>query len=60
MPLGYVYAPIAEKKKRVRKFSAKFLAFSNKISTVKKWCSPRAEDRPIFEDLRVRGQGLDL
>ena len=26
---------------------------------VEKWCSPRAEDRAIFEDLRLRGQGLE-
>ena len=26
----------------------------------KKYCCPRAEDRPIFEDLRPRGQGQGL
>ena len=31
-----------------------------KISTIQKKCCPRAEDRAIFEDLRPRGQGLDL
>ena len=31
-----VYAPIEENKKGLRKFSARFLAFSNKISTVQK------------------------
>ena len=30
----------------------------NKISTVKKWCCPRAEDWAIFQDLRLLGQGL--
>ena len=35
-PFGYAYAPIEENKKGVRKFSARFLAFSNKISTVQK------------------------
>ena len=35
-PLTYAYAPIEENKKGVRKFSAKFLAFSNEISTVQK------------------------
>ena len=45
------------KTKGICKFSARFLAFSNKISTVQKWCCPRAEDRAIFEDLRLRGHG---
>ena len=35
-PLAYAYAPIEENRKGVRKFSARFLAFSNKISTVQK------------------------
>ena len=35
-PFGYAYAPIEENKKGVRKFFARFLAFSNKISTVQK------------------------
>ena len=30
------------------------------IQKLRNWCCPRAEDRPIFEDLRPRGQGLDL
>ena len=33
-PLGYVYAPSEENKKSARKFSARFLALSNEISTV--------------------------
>ena len=33
---GYAYALIEENKKGVRKFSARFLAFSNKTSTVQK------------------------
>ena len=58
------------KKKSLQKF---FQAFFNKkrllksffqaiykISTIQKKCCPRAEDRAIFEDLRLRGQGLDL
>ena len=32
----------------------------HKILTIQKYCCPRAEDRPIFEDLRPRGQGLGL
>ena len=35
-PPGYANAPIEKNKKGVRKFSARFLVFSNKISTVKK------------------------
>ena len=35
-PLAYAYAPIEENKKGLRKFYARFLAFSNKISTVQK------------------------
>ena len=45
-------------KKGLCRFSARFLAFSNEISTVQKYCCPRAEDRAIFEDLRLRGQRL--
>ena len=58
------------KKKGLQKF---FQAFFNKkrllksffqaiykISTIQKKCCPRAEDRAIFEDLRLRSQGLDL
>ena len=33
---GYAYAPSEENKKGVRKVFARFLAFSNKISTVQK------------------------
>ena len=35
-PFGYAYVPIEENKKGIRKFSARFLAFSNKISTIQK------------------------
>ena len=35
-PLAYAYAPSEENKKGVRKFSARFLSFSNEISTVQK------------------------
>ena len=41
-------------------FSKKFFKRSTKFKQFKKLCRPRAEDRPIFEDLRPRGQGLDL
>ena len=35
-PLAYAYAPSEENKKGVRKFSARFLSFSDEISTVQK------------------------
>ena len=35
-PFAYAYALSEENKKGVRKFSARFLAFSNEISTVQK------------------------
>ena len=35
-PFGSAYAPIEENKKGVRKFFARFLAFSKEISTVQK------------------------
>ena len=43
-------------------FFKKFFKRSAKFYQFKKYCCPRAEDRPIFEDLRPRGQrqGLDL
>ena len=41
-------------------FSKKFFKRYTKFQQLKKYCCPRAEDRPIFEDLRSRGQGLDL
>ena len=39
-------------------FSKKFFKRYTKFQQFKKYCCPRAEDRPIFEDLRSRGQGL--
>ena len=45
-------------KKGLCKFSARFLAFFNKVLTFQK--TVRAEDRAIFKDLRLRDQGLDL
>ena len=45
-------------------FFKRFFKRSTKFFQFKKYCCPRAEDRPIFEDLRPRGQGqgqgLDL
>ena len=52
-------SPIEENKRRLRKFSARFLT---KFQRFKKYCCSRAEARAIFKDLRLRGQsqGLDL
>ena len=41
-------------------FSKKIFKDSTKFQQFKKYCCPRAEDRPIFEDLRPRGQGQGL
>ena len=41
-------------------FSKKFFKRFTKFWQFKKYCCPRAEDRPIFEDLRPRGQGQGL
>ena len=41
-------------------FSKKFFKRFTKFYLFKKYCCPRAEDRPIFEDLRPRGQGQGL
>ena len=54
------------KNKATKKFSdklqkkvfKKFIQAIYKIFTIQKLCCPRAEDRAIFEDLRLRGQGL--
>ena len=58
--LGYAYAPSEENKKDVRKFSARFLAFSNKISTVQKIVLSSSQGQDIFDNLRLRGQGQDF
>ena len=60
-----------KKKKKKKRSSQKFFkrsslknVFQKIFQHSKKSCCPRAEDRPIFEDLRPRGQGqgqgLDL
>ena len=41
-------------------FSKKIFKRFTKFQQFKKQCCPRAEDRPIFEDLRPRGQGQGL
>ena len=41
-------------------FSKIFFQMIYKISTIQKECCRRAEDRAIFEDLRLQGQGQGL
>ena len=49
-----------ENEKGLLKFFARFRAFFNKIFTVQKMCCPRAKNRAIFDDLRLRGQSQEL
>ena len=55
---------VRKTKKVLANFPRGFWRFPTKFQLFKKECCPRAEDRPIFEDLRLRGQGqgqgLDL
>ena len=53
VPLGYAYAPIAENKKRVRKVSTRFLAFSNEVSTVKKMVMSSSQGQGNFRRLEA-------
>ena len=50
-PLAYTYAPIEENKKDVCKFSARFLAFSNEISTVQKIVLSSSQGQSNFRGL---------
>ena len=43
-----------------KRSSKQFFRRSTKFSQFKKYCCPRAENRAIFEDLRLQSQGLDL
>ena len=52
-PLGHAYAPSEENKKGARKFSAKFLAFSNKISTVQKTVLSSSRGQGNFRGLEA-------
>ena len=47
-------------KKVFANFPRGFWRFPTKFQRLKKYCCPRAEDRAIFEDLRLRGQGQGL
>ena len=60
-PTGYANAPIEKNKKGVRKFSARFLVFYNKISTVKKTVLSSSQGQGnILGPMRLRGQGRGL
>ena len=45
-----------QNQKKTKKVSATFLAFSRKILTFQKVVLSAAQDRAIFEDLRLRGK----
>ena len=53
---------VRKTKKVFANFPRVFRRFPTKFQLFKKECCPRAEDRAVFEDLRLRGQsqGLDL
>ena len=52
-PLGYAYVPSEKNKKGVRKFSARFLAFSNEISTVQKIVLSSSRGQANFRGLEA-------
>ena len=52
-PFAYTYAPSEENKKGVRKFSARFLAFSNEISTVQKLVLSSSRGQGNFRGLEA-------
>ena len=60
-PFDYAYAPSEENEKGVRKFSVRFLAFSNEISTVQKIVLSSSRGQGNFRGLEAsrQGQGLE-
>ena len=64
LPLATPMLQLRKIKKVFANFLRGFWRFPTKFQLFKKYCCPRAEDRAIFEDLRLRGQsqgqGLDL
>ena len=48
---------VRKTKKVFANFPRGFWRFPTKFQPFKKYCCPRAEDKAIFEDLRLRGQG---
>ena len=59
-PFGYAYAPSEENKKGVRKFSARFLAFSKEISTVQKIVLSSSRGQGNFRGLEAKAKAKDL
>ena len=61
-PKKKVFTKIFQAISTKKRFPKKFFKRSTKFEQFKKYCCPRAEDRAIFEDLRLQsqGQGLDL
>ena len=53
LSVAYAYAPSADNKKGVRKFSARFLAFSNEISTVQKIVLSSSREQGNFRGLEA-------
>ena len=53
LTLGYASAPSEKNKKVVRKFSARFLAFSNEISTVQKMVLSSIQGQGNFRGLEA-------
>ena len=51
-----IFQAFSSKKRLLKSFFRR----STKVQLLKKKCCPRAEDRPIFKNLRPEGQGLDL
>ena len=58
LPLPMPMFQVRKIKKVFANFPRGFWRFPTKFQLFKKLCCPRAEDRAIFEDLRLRGQGL--
>ena len=50
---GYAFAPIEENRKGVRRFFARFLTFSNKISTVQKTVLSSSRGQSSFRGLEA-------
>ena len=60
LPLATPMLQVRKTKKVLAIFPRGFWRLPTKFQLFKKQCCPRAEDRAIFEDLRLRGQGQGL
>ena len=56
-PLATPMLQVRKTKKMFANFTRGFWRFPTKFQLFKKQCCSRAEDKAIFEDLRLRGQG---